>query len=393
MPQPIKIGRKTRMSYSKIKEVAPMPNLIDIQTASYDWFMREGLKEVFEDISPIKDYADNLVLEFIDYSISDAPKYDQQECKDRDVTYAAPLKVRVRLVNKETGEVKEQEVFMGDFPIMTEQGTFIYNGAERVIVTQLVRSPGPYYDYTLDKSGNKMFSTTIIPNRGAWLEYETDANEALSVRVDRTRKQPITAILRALAYKSVEEKMESERRKNPGMTDADLAKKIRRVGEYHTETAGILYEGSNAEIQAIFGHDERLEKSLSKDTTTNFFKVFSSLFLFIFSLCNMYRAVVFFYIIWNLFETLRVLAHITKFSATLYTVFIRLLVISLLVFLAIAVQTAFYSFHSSDSSFATPRYKVLCGLFNALLSSAVSNFNWLRDAHRPVSVPSSFISY
>ena len=270
MPQPIKIGRKTRMSYSKIKEVAPMPNLIDIQTASYDWFMREGLKEVFEDISPIKDYADNLVLEFIDYSISDAPKYDQQECKDRDVTYAAPLKVRVRLVNKETGEVKEQEVFMGDFPIMTEQGTFIYNGAERVIVTQLVRSPGPYYDYTLDKSGNKMFSTTIIPNRGAWLEYETDANEALSVRVDRTRKQPITAILRALAYKSVEEKMESERRKNPGMTDADLAKKIRRVGEYHTETAGILYEGSNAEIQAIFGHDERLEKSLSKDTTTNY---------------------------------------------------------------------------------------------------------------------------
>jgi DNA-directed RNA polymerase subunit beta len=258
------------MSYSKIKEVAPMPNLIDIQTASYDWFMREGLKEVFEDISPIKDYADNLVLEFIDYSISDAPKYDQQECKDRDVTYAAPLKVRVRLVNKETGEVKEQEVFMGDFPIMTEQGTFIYNGAERVIVTQLVRSPGPYYDYTLDKSGNKMFSTTIIPNRGAWLEYETDANEALSVRVDRTRKQPITAILRALAYKSVEEKMESERRKNPGMTDADLAKKIRRVGEYHTETAGILYEGSNAEIQAIFGHDERLEKSLSKDTTTNY---------------------------------------------------------------------------------------------------------------------------
>ncbi|MBQ8589030.1 MAG: DNA-directed RNA polymerase subunit beta, partial [Firmicutes bacterium] len=270
MPQPIKIGRKTRMSYSKIKEVAPIPNLIEIQTESYDWFMREGLKEVFEDISPIKDYADNLVLEFIDYSISDAPKYDQQECKDRDVTYAAPLKVRVRLVNKETGEVKEQEVFMGDFPIMTEQGTFIYNGAERVIVTQLVRSPGPYYDYELDKSGNKMFSTTIIPNRGAWLEYETDANEALSVRVDRTRKQPITAILRALSYKSVEEKMESERRKNPGMTDADLAKKIRRVGEYHTQIAGTLYEGSNAEIQAVFGHDDRLEKSLSKDTTTNY---------------------------------------------------------------------------------------------------------------------------
>ena len=145
MPYPEKIGKKTRMSFSKIKEVAPMPNLIKIQTDSYKWFFEEGLREVFEDVSPIKDYAGNLVLEFNNYSMSDTPKYDQEECKERDATFAAPLKVKVRLINKETGEVKEQEVFMGDFPIMTEHGTFIYNGAERVVVTQLVRSPGPYY--------------------------------------------------------------------------------------------------------------------------------------------------------------------------------------------------------------------------------------------------------
>lgn len=175
-----------------------MPNLIQIQTNSYDWFISEGLQEVFEDISPIKDYAGNLVLEFIDYSLTDPPKYEQEECKERDVTYAAPLKVKVRLINKETGEVKEQEVFMGDFPLMTEKGTFIYNGAERVVVTQLVRSPGPYYESEIDKSGKTLFATTIIPNRGAWLEYETDSNEVISVRVDRTRKQPATTLLRAL---------------------------------------------------------------------------------------------------------------------------------------------------------------------------------------------------
>lgn len=267
MPEPVKIGRKTRMSFSKIKEVAPMPNLIRIQKDSYDWFIEEGLTEVFEDISPIRDYADNLVLEFIGHSLTDEPKYDQEECKERDVTYAAPLKVKVRLVNKETGEVKEQEVFMGDFPLMTEKGTFIYNGAERVVVTQLVRSPGPYYDVTVDKSNNKLFSTTIIPNRGAWLEYETDSNEILSVRVDRTRKQPITTILRALSYKSVEDKVESERRKNPGITESELRKKVRRYGENATNLAKGLYDGSNAEIEATFGNSERLAKSLAKDVT------------------------------------------------------------------------------------------------------------------------------
>lgn len=228
MPDPVKIGKRTRMSYSKIHEVAAMPNLIQIQTESYDWFIREGLKEVFEDISPIKDYAGNLVLEFIDYSLTDAPKYGQEECKERDVTYAAPLKVKVRLVNKETGEVKEQEVFMGDFPLMTEKGTFIYNGAERVVVTQLVRSPGPYYNVAIDKSNNKLFSTTIIPNRGAWLEYETDSNEIISVRVDRTRKQPVTTLLRALGF------------------------------------------GTDQEILDIFGEDDRLRKALEKDPTKNY---------------------------------------------------------------------------------------------------------------------------
>ena len=228
MPRPIKVGRKERMTYAKINEVCEMPNLIQIQTDSYNWFIEEGLREVFEDISPIKDYADNLVLEFIDYSLTDAPKYEQEECKDRDVTYAAPLKVRVRLINKETGEVKEQEVFMGDFPLMTEKGTFIYNGAERVVVTQLVRSPGPYYDVTFDKSNNKLFSTTIIPNRGAWLEYETDSNDVFSVRVDRTRKVPVTVLIRSLGV------------------------------------------GTNQEIIDMFGEEPKILASISKDTSDNY---------------------------------------------------------------------------------------------------------------------------
>ncbi|MDD7684084.1 MAG: DNA-directed RNA polymerase subunit beta, partial [Eubacterium pyruvativorans] len=227
MPKPVRVGRKVRMSFGKIDEVLPMPNLIDIQTKSYKAFLDEGLREVFDDISPIRDYAGNLSLEFIDYSLSDTPKYDQEECKERDVTYAAPLKVRVRLVNRETGEVKEQEVFMGDFPLMTEQGTFIYNGAERAIVTQLVRSPGPYYSVETDKSNQQLYSSQIIPNRGAWIEYETDSNEILSVRVDRTRKQPLTILLRALGI------------------------------------------STNEEIIGTFGADDRLMKTLEKDPTTD----------------------------------------------------------------------------------------------------------------------------
>jgi DNA-directed RNA polymerase subunit beta len=178
-----------------------MPNLIEIQQNSYRWFLEEGLREMFRDISPIQDFTGNLVLEFIDYNLGD-PKYEVEECKERDVTYAAPLRVKVRLINKETGEVKEQEVFMGDFPLMTDKGTFIINGAERVIVSQLVRSPGVYYNESIDPSGKKLFGATIIPNRGAWLEFESDLNDNLFVRVDRTRKLPATVLIRALGYAS-----------------------------------------------------------------------------------------------------------------------------------------------------------------------------------------------
>ena len=199
MVHPVQVGKRTRMSFCKFKEVGEMPNLIEVQLDSYQWFLDEGLKEVFDDINPIQDYTGNLVLEFVDYSLDyDHIKYDIEECKDRDSTYAAPLKVKVRLRNNETGEIKEQEVFMGDFPIMTPQGTFIINGAERVIVSQLVRSPGVYYNYEVDKTGKKLFSSTVIPNRGAWLEYETDSNNIMYVRIDKTRKLPITNLARAL---------------------------------------------------------------------------------------------------------------------------------------------------------------------------------------------------
>ena len=225
MPHPVTIGKRTRMSFSKIKEIADVPNLIELQVDSYKWFIEEGLKEVFDDISPIEDYTGNLILEFVDYSLDDKPKYDIEECKDRDATYCAPLKVKVRLINKETGEIKEQEVFMGDFPLMTEKGTFVINGAERVIVSQLVRSPGVYYALERDKTGKKLISSTVIPNRGAWLEYETDSNDVISVRVDRTRKQPVTVLLRALGI------------------------------------------GTDAEIIELLGEDERLAATLEKDNT------------------------------------------------------------------------------------------------------------------------------
>ncbi|HHW31158.1 MAG TPA: DNA-directed RNA polymerase subunit beta [Clostridiaceae bacterium] len=200
MVHPVQLGRNTRMSYSRIKEVLEMPNLIEVQKNSYNWFLSEGLREVFRDVSPITDYTGNLILEFVDYSLDDKPKYSVDECKERDTTYSAPLKVKVRLINKETGEVKEQEIFMGDFPLMTDNGTFIINGAERVIVSQLVRSPGIYYSMKIDKTGKKLYSATVIPNRGAWLEYETDSNDVLYVRIDRTRKLPLSVLIRAMGY-------------------------------------------------------------------------------------------------------------------------------------------------------------------------------------------------
>ncbi|MBC2721293.1 DNA-directed RNA polymerase subunit beta [Desulfosporosinus sp.] len=198
---PVKVGTRERWSYSRIREVLDMPNLIEIQQNSYRWFLDEGLRDMFRDISPIQDFTGNLVLEFVDYSLGEA-KYQVEECKERDVTYAAPLRVKVRLINKETGEVKEQEVFMGDFPLMTDKGTFIINGAERVIVSQLVRSPGVYYAEQIDPSGKKLYGATVIPNRGAWLEFETDVNDNIFVRVDRTRKLPGTVLIRALGYAS-----------------------------------------------------------------------------------------------------------------------------------------------------------------------------------------------
>ena len=225
MPQPVQVGKKERMSYSRISEVAEIPNLIQIQTESYKWFIEEGLKEVFDDFSPIKDYSGNLILEFIDHRFSDGPKYSQKECKERDVTYAAPLKMTTRLVNKETGEVKAQEIFVGDLPIMTDRGTFIYNGAERVVVTQLVRSPAPYYEQAVDKSNTKFHGATIIPNRGAWLEYSTEAGDYIAIRIDRARKQPITTFLRALGL------------------------------------------GTDEMIYSVFGADPQLAKTVEKDIT------------------------------------------------------------------------------------------------------------------------------
>jgi len=195
----VQYGRRVRRSYARIKEVLEVPNLIEIQQQSYEWFLRDGLREMFQDISPIQDFTGNLSLEFIDYSLGE-PKYTVDEAKERDVTYAAPLRVKVRLINKETGEVKEQEVFMGDFPLMTETGTFIINGAERVIVSQLVRSPSVYFSTKVDKNGKRAYTATVIPNRGAWLELEIDSKDIIYVRIDRTRKIPVTVLLRALGF-------------------------------------------------------------------------------------------------------------------------------------------------------------------------------------------------
>ena len=227
--RPIKSGRSSRMSYSRQKEVLQMPNLIEVQKDSYQWFLDEGLKEVFEDISPIADYSGHLSLEFVDFTLcEDDVKYTIEECKERDATYAAPLKVRVRLHNKETDEINEHEIFMGDLPLMTSTGTFVINGAERVIVSQLVRSPGIYYAIAHDKLGKKLYSSTVIPNRGAWLEYETDSNDVFCVRVDRTRKVPITVLIRALGI------------------------------------------GTNPEIVELFGEEPKILASFEKDAATNY---------------------------------------------------------------------------------------------------------------------------
>lgn len=227
MPHPVKIGNRVRMSYSKIDEVLDLPDLIEVQKKSYEWFLNEGLKEVFDDISPIEDYTGNLILEFVDHSLYGEPKFSEVECKERDATYSVPLKLKVRLINKETGEIKEQETFMGDFPLMTDRGTFIINGAERVIVSQLVRSPGVYFNMTRDKVGKELYEATLIPNRGAWLEFETDSNDIIYVRVDRTRKLPATVLVRSMGL------------------------------------------SSNSQIIETLGETEQLLKTLEKDNTAN----------------------------------------------------------------------------------------------------------------------------
>ena len=223
--KPVQLGKNTRMSFAHINEVLDMPKLIEIQKNSYDWFLKEGLREVFNDVSGITDFNGNLVLDFVNYKLDEKPNYTVAECKERDATFAAALRVTARLLNKETGEIKESEVFMGDFPLMTPSGTFVINGAERVIVSQLVRSPGVYYKMEYDKTGKQLFSSTVIPNRGAWLEYENDVNDVLYVRIDKNRKIPITAFIRAL-----------------GM-------------------------GTDEEIKAYFGEDERILATIEKDTT------------------------------------------------------------------------------------------------------------------------------
>ena len=198
MVKDIKHEKCIRKTFAKTEDAIEMPNLIKVQKDSYDWFVKEGLGEVLKDISPIVDYSGNLILEFFDYYMEDTTKYSIEEAKERDATYATRLHVKVRLINKETGEIKEQEIYLGDFPLMTDTGTFVINGAERVVVSQLVRSPGCYYAFTYDKTGKKLFTSTVMPIRGAWLEYETDANDVFYARVDRTRKIPVTVLLRAI---------------------------------------------------------------------------------------------------------------------------------------------------------------------------------------------------
>ena len=209
MLKEVKHEKVTRKDFSKVGDFIEMPNLIKVQRDSYDWFVKEGLGEVLRDISPIVDFSGNLVLEFLDYYMEDKTKYSLEEAKERDATYSTRLHVKVRLINRETGEIKEQEIYLGDFPLMTDSGTFVINGAERVVVSQLVRSPGCYYAEEFDKTGKKIYTSTVMPIRGAWLEYETDGNDVFYARVDRTRKTPITTLLRSIGIISDQEILEA----------------------------------------------------------------------------------------------------------------------------------------------------------------------------------------
>ena len=245
MPKDVLYGKTLRKSFARVDEIRDMPNLLEIQKSSYKWFLETGLREVFKDVDSVCDYSGNLELSFIDYSMDEKPKYNEEECKARDATYAKPLKVRVRLRNKETEEIKEQEIFMGDFPIMTDGGTFVINGAERVIVSQIVRSPGVYFDKTTDKAMISVYASTVIPYHGAWLEYETDANDVFNVRIDKNRKLPITWFLKAMgAY--------------------DENKPATWLSCVSDPYVGAV---TNERIKEIFGEDERIIATLDKDTT------------------------------------------------------------------------------------------------------------------------------
>ena len=255
MPKDVMYGKTLRKSFARTQEIMDMPNLLEIQKSSYKWFLETGLREVFRDVDSVTDYSGNLELSFIDYSMNEKPKYSEEECKARDATYAAPLKVRVRLRNKETEEIKEQEIFMGDFPLMTEGGTFIINGAERVIVSQIVRSPGVYFDRSVDKAMIATYGTTVIPYHGAWLEYETDANDVFYVRIDKNRKLPITWFLKAMGQYRAE--LDEQGRLKP----ESCATWLSCVSD---PVAGAV---TNERIREIFGEDERIVATLEKDTT------------------------------------------------------------------------------------------------------------------------------
>ena len=250
MVKPVQYGKNVRMSYSKIGECIDVPNLIEIQKDSYNWFLSEGLAEVFHDMS-ITDFSGKMLLEFVGYSLDSEPKYSVEESKDRDATYSTALRVKVRLTTKEDSDsnvikdIKEQEIFMGDFPLMTDQGTFIINGAERAVVSQLVRAPGIYYKKEYDKLGEELYENQVIPNRGAWIEYETDANKAISVRIDRNRKLPVSVLLRALAMKNTVKLM------------IDGTEKYVDIQAFDN--------GSDTEILDMFGSEQQLLISLEKD--------------------------------------------------------------------------------------------------------------------------------
>lgn len=242
MPKDVTYGKTVRKSFARSAEIQDMPNLLEIQKDSYKWFLETGLKEVFRDVAAITDYTGNLELTFVNYKMDEQPKYTVEECKARDATYAAPLKVSVCLRNKETEEIKEQEIFMGDFPLMTSGGTFVINGAERVIVSQIIRSPGVYFEKKTDKTGTSVYATTVIPYRGAWLEYETDASDTFNVRIDKNRKLPITWLLRA------------------------AGKRTEEPYTWLSMSGGEAGAHSAEQIKDIFGEDERITATLDKDS-------------------------------------------------------------------------------------------------------------------------------